>query len=98
MRAAYSAQHWFGGAYCGTLANAVGPRSGAIENPAGIDALIFSGNPVAQQHAASPSLRHVHGEHFTVIAQNRSRLGGFRHPLGYQAFGKFALRVFVIKN
>ena len=51
-----------------------------------------------KQHAASPALRDIHGQHFTMIADDCSRLGRFHHPLGYQALRKFALRIFVVED
>src|SRR6202030_1948187 len=91
-------QHGLAGANCGTLANAVGPRAGAVEDPARVDTLVFSGDAVSQEYSPSTALRDIYSQHFTMIADDRSRLGRFQRPLGDEAFGKLTLRIFVIEN
>ena len=53
---------------------------------------------IAQQHAAGAAVGHVDGEDFGVIADDRSGVDRLGQPLGDQALGKFALRVFVIED
>ena len=78
------------------MRSAHGPVQLKIQS--GIDALVFAGDAVAQEHTADPALPDVDCQHFTVIPDDGSGLGGFGHPLGDQAFGKLALRIFVIED
>ena len=78
MRPAHSAQQRLARAHRRALADAVDPGSGAIDYPSGIHPLIFSRDAVAQQHAARAALGDIDGEHFTVIADYRSGIGGLR--------------------
>src|SRR6202034_2394999 len=84
VRAAHTAQHRLAGSDCGALANSVGPRTGAVENPAGIDALVFSRDAVSQEYALGPAAGHVNREHFTMVAYYGSPFAPFRHPLCHQ--------------
>ena len=95
---AHAAQHGFAGTHGRALAKTVGPGAGTVQNPSGVDPLIFSGEAIAQKHASSPALGHVDGQYFTVIADYGTGRGRLGHPLGDEAFGKLALRVFVIEH
>ena len=98
MRAANAAEHGMRGANRRSLAEAVGPGAGAIQNPSGVDALIFSGHSVAEQNAACASVCNIDRNDFGVVANHGAGVDGFGQPLGDEAFGEFALRVFVAEQ
>jgi len=53
---------------------------------------------VTQQYTVDATMRHVHRERLRVIPDYRSGIHRFQQPLRDQAFGKFALRIFIIEE
>src|ERR1700722_4340311 len=98
MRSADAADHWLRCANRGAGAHAIGPRAGTVDDPSGVDSIIFICDVVAQQDAARAALGYIDGEHFAVVADGCAGVGGFCKPLGDEALGEFTLRVFVIQN
>src|SRR5208282_4285212 len=52
VRTAYTSQHGLGHAHRRSLADAVGPRSAAVDDPTGVYATIAPGEVVAEQSSA----------------------------------------------
>ena len=98
MRATQAAQQRFGHAHRRTLAHAVSPGTGAVDDPGSIDALLFSRDLIAQQQAGCAAVAYIDGESFHVIADNRAGVHRFEEPLRDQPLGKFALRVFIVEQ
>src|SRR5271157_1244655 len=98
VRPAHAPEHWLAGAHRGPLAHSIRPWTGAVKDPPRFYSLVFSRDPVSQQHAARPSVRHIDGQHFTMIADNRSRCDRFGEPLRDQALRELALRVFIVED
>ena len=86
VRSSDPPNHWLAGTNGRSLADAIRPRPGGVDDPAGIDAFVFSGGAIAQKDSTSAALANVNGEHLAVVANDSSGFGSFAHPLGGQTF------------
>src|SRR5579864_6181334 len=81
-----------------SLANTIGPGASAVDDPTRVDFLIFARCAIAKEDPPCPSLHNIHGQHFTMIADDRSCLGGLSSPLRDQTLRELALRIFVVQD
>src|SRR5947209_3110559 len=97
VRAADSADH-LRRRQPGSLGHQINPRPGGVYNLVRYDLKFLSGQHIAQPGAGYPPVAHQHLQKPGIVARGRACGYGFSEPLGDEALGKFALRIFVRKN
>src|SRR5258706_13669647 len=97
MGAAHATHHARAGT-AGLPTHSVCPWTGGVDDGPRLHVVVTSGECVLSEQPMHSAIANLHLQQLAIVDGGCTSGSGFAQPFGYQSFGKFTLRVFVIEE